>query len=268
LTGERAAIQRDAKAVTPSNDPDLPWSNSELATLEDCNGQYDVKNDLLLAGTSTCKAFKGDPGKIGKWYDWMKRAQLDVASWFGDLDYARGSGEYVKETRVDVVVGMLKGFGMDTGLEAEMSAYLGQFYPGRRGTGKYSERQIACFDRLAESVASQKPAAVSTPERIAEAQKEGAGMSGEATAKGLVAQHQYAVLDTKEEHGLRWVQLRNPWGSYGGKYGWPETDSGGDNDAGQGDRQLIKGAQADVGGTFWLELSDLSKRFPTEDLVL
>jgi hypothetical protein len=203
--------------------------------------------------------FNQDATKVSAWLTWLDGApRIALMAWFTQ----REAEPYVGEVRVEHVMAQLTASGIPANLKDDIAKYLVKFFPGKRGTGKHTEEQLAFFERLKTSVAEGRPAAVSTPENIARTQNAGSGMSGESEAKGLYGSHQYAVLNIKENPTLKWVLLRNPWGQYGREYnlkGAPWTPEG----ANQGKR--TRKAEA---GTFWVELSDLGKRFKVYDQVL
>jgi hypothetical protein len=85
------------------------------------------------------------------------------------------------------------------------------------------------------------------------------------SVRGLFPGHAYPVLDYSpkdyKEGDVCWVQLRNPWGEIGRKYIGSE-----DQEITEPQREKWtgkpKGTREETeAATFWLELSDLTKRF-------
>lgn len=122
--------------------------------------------------------------------------------------------------------------------------------PGKRGTGIYTREQLALFDRIRNTLAARQPVVVSSNKSVGK-NPSGVGLGGELKVKGLAGQHEYAVLACRTFGSVRQVQLANPWGRYGRTYDWKLKDL-----------KIVMTAQASEGDNeFWLELTDLTKRF-------
>jgi hypothetical protein len=124
--------------------------------------------------------------------------------------------------------------------------------PHKRGTGRYTPEQDEVFADIAAALDARKEVTVSSNEQIGTSPTppERGHSADEAQVKGLVSEHAYTVLDYDDESPpVKRVQLRNPWGRYGRRY---------EPSAAKGHK-----AQADEGGDgrFWIDLSDLTKRF-------
>ncbi|MFD2169925.1 C2 family cysteine protease [Tumebacillus lipolyticus] len=133
-----------------------------------------------------------------------------------------------------------------------------QMYGGKRGTGKYTKTQEATFDLIKRSVDAGKVLAAGTHKKIATPKKKGlfgfGHSGGEQMAKGLAGGHAYALLGYREVGELKEVKLRNPWGRYGRTYSkkWFSEETT---------------AKETESAEFWLDLSDLTKRFSDISIV-
>ena len=161
-------------------------------------------------------------------------------------------------------------------------------FPGKRGSGKYTPWQEQIFIDIATQVGAHMAVVVGTKEKVVSGGGNG-GNSGENVGKGLAGPHGYSVIDFHPKplnvpfapDQLLWLKLRNPWGrnqdrreggaSPGRVYRDKTTDEVLDTPYDQprthGDDQELNGLGAE--GTdnpeFWLELSDLTKRFTRFD---
>ena len=144
---------------------------------------------------------------------------------------------------------------IDATVAKEMMAWIeaNKLYPGKRGSGKYTKEQLALFDRIKKDIDDGDFVTVSSKKVVAKSPTGVGHSGGESMGKGLVGGHAYTVIDYKPKDAkpgdVRFVKLRNPWGQYGRRY---VKDSKGNWKA----VEVKKGT-----GEFWLELSDLSKRF-------
>ncbi|TCP59310.1 calpain family cysteine protease [Tumebacillus sp. BK434] len=126
-------------------------------------------------------------------------------------------------------------------------------YSGKRGTGKYSQTQLDTYNSIKHGVDNGHPMAISSNEKIASPKKgifSKGHSGGEEVAKGLVGRHAYAVLGYRDNGGVKEIKLRNPWGRYGRKY----------------NKAFFTGkleSKEMENGEFWLDLTDLTKRFHT-----
>jgi len=151
---------------------------------------------------------------------------------------------------------------------------------GKRGSGVYSPRTLDLFYKIQNALLQGKAVvADARPYAGVSTAADKAGGCGEGVAKGLAGGHSYAVVNTKTVGSIAggrplcWVQLINPWrdevvrgydlSDKNPNYlkavsgltrtpvdpGWLTAQAVGTNRA------------ADPQGVFWLELSDLAKRF-------
>lgn len=83
-------------------------------------------------------------------------------------------------------------------------------FPGKRGSGKYTKQQLKIYD-LIKTRKDSSVIVTNTFESFRNTQLFfkcfGAKMH-----KGLVVDHAYAVINCKEEKGLLYIQVANPWG--------------------------------------------------------
>lgn len=129
--------------------------------------------------------------------------------------------------------------------------YLGeqQLFPGRRGTGRYTKENLALYEDLQKACDEHKVITADTPDVISIDQTSSGESANEPKGGGLVGQHAYSVLAVKAEAGVRYVQVRNPWGRYGRTY------------AADGRGVLAPQAVDQGDGLSWIELVDFQKRF-------
>lgn len=135
-----------------------------------------------------------------------------------------------------------------------------KIYPGKRGSGVYTQAQEDLYSKIRTALHAGKPVSVGTSRSIASATGSRGSSGNEHKAKGLAGPHGYAVLaasttdqipgvTSKPDPPLKMVKLRNPWSSYGREYYFKH-----------GGKELT--AKEFTGnGEFWLALSDLTKRF-------
>lgn len=84
-------------------------------------------------------------------------------------------------------------------------------FPGKGGSGIYTDAQLKIYDRIKELkdrcvILAGTFKSFKKPSSIIK------GLGGEEIHKGLVANHYYAVTNCKEEKGLLFIQVENPWG--------------------------------------------------------
>lgn len=133
-----------------------------------------------------------------------------------------------------------------------------QMYGGKRGTGKYTKTQDDTFELIRKSMDAGKAVTASTHEKIATPKAKGlfglGHSGGEQMAKGLAGNHEYSVIGYRVVGDLKEVKLRNPWGHYGRAYTKHWLSS-------------ATSAKETPSGEFWLDLSDLTKRFSAIQMV-
>lgn len=235
----------------------LPWSEDEkaahklAATAKDKHSAYaGLVAYEILSDTDQVDAWMSAIEKVN-----VEQEAIDIAS-KGDKTY-KGA-----ELRLGDFARLFAVKGIDQGIAGKVVAWLAdrQLYPGKRGTGRYTGHQLELFGKIKSALDGEGYAVVASKLVVARGKPTGTGHSGgEAKAKGLVGGHAYAVLeygygpkhssaeDPKNPRQLRWVKLRNPWGSYGREY--DEKDG------------KLKAKEAQSAPETWLELSDLTKRY-------
>lgn len=124
--------------------------------------------------------------------------------------------------------------------------YVASLFPGKRGTGLYNMVQLRAYREIAIALQHHRGVVLSSRSEMGRPEPD-LGLNGEHRARGLAGPHAYQVINHRERGNLYELQIRNPWGRYGRSY---QVNL---------DGNLSAAAQA--GGTFWLELSDLTKRF-------
>jgi len=121
-------------------------------------------------------------------------------------------------------------------------------FPGKRGTAKYTAKQIDFFQAVAKQL-SESPVCMATQTYIARSSSGKGHSGGEHMSKGLAGGHAYAVMEALIANGEYYLLVANPWGQYGRIY--KEIL---DKDA------RVKADAAEKEGYFWLDLFDLTKR--------
>jgi hypothetical protein len=113
--------------------------------------------------------------------------------------------------------------------------------PGKRGTGVYSRQQLELIADIQKALKDGKPVAACTNKTV------GAG-------HGLHEEHAYAILKVDMKDHLYMLRLRNPHGATAPGAGRTYVSK-------QKDGRRVLAARAQAEPEFWLELSDLTKRF-------
>jgi hypothetical protein len=177
---------------------------------------------------------------------------------------SKGKANYTPEVRLEDFAAVFNAGGLDPSIARRVVSWLEQqkLYPGKRGTAKYTAGQLAVFDKIQKAVLAKQYVSVGSRMEVGRSSSGSGHSAGEAQSKGLAGPHVYAVLDfgfgdtpsrtTRPDGQLHWVKLANPWGDYGRKY----VRQDGRLKA----HEIEKGSPADT-GQFWLELTDLTKRF-------
>jgi hypothetical protein len=146
-------------------------------------------------------------------------------------------------------------------------------FAGVRGSGLYTPAQEQLFRDIQGHLRNYRPVCLGTSSFPGN-QGPGQGSSGEHLSKGLAGPHAYAVLECIEDpRGPKYVQVFNPWGHTGRGYTFapdflrlPRSTAAEVrlyerlNNPGIAPSRRIEHAYATDAGTFWLELSDLTKR--------
>lgn len=81
---------------------------------------------------------------------------------------------------------------------------------------------------------------------------------------GLVCGHAYSILKVKEVTGMKFVQLRNPWGSFEWKGAWSDHSMLWDTYPKV--KEKLKYTKSDD-GLFWMSFSDFCRHFGRLDGV-
>jgi hypothetical protein len=127
-----------------------------------------------------------------------------------------------------------------------------------RGSGRYSPALSQMYEKIQANISGNGAMTLSTPHSWRGTDRAklsiGVGHSAREEVKGgLAAQHVYSLIGTHEKKGLKYVQIRNPWGHTGQKY-----KKGGM--FGRGPLQIHK-VDGEAGAISDVELSDLPKHF-------
>jgi len=224
----------------------LPWSDAEIQEY------YNVaKVSNAYAGLATFNGvYGGSKAKTDGWFGWLTQAKLDKIY---ELETNKRKGAYKSEVRLEDFKKLFTDEGLAGGFSGPILTYLEKFYPGKKGTGKYTEKQVEIFNEIERRTTAGLPMMAGTHKTVGRSPTGVGHSGGESMAKGLVGGHAYSVLRTKVEGGLRWIEVRNPWGDYTRKYDFTKA-------RGSGDRTSEERSGK---GEFWIELSDFTKRFVT-----
>ncbi|WP_343631783.1 C2 family cysteine protease [Fluviicola sp.] len=214
----------------------------------------------------------------------QKKGLLDNENYFqriymdGELSDFEEALIQLHETRDQVrkeeVMNLLPVHIPDTKLRKRVAEFLDdkKFYPGKRGTGTYSDYQLTLFDEIAEAINDGKKVVLGSKDSMKRRGGNNSGSSGgEHVYRGLAGPHGYEVVDCEprifdkdnvDNTKLLWVKLRNPWGKTGRKY---KDGSFGVEQPGGMERVPLGGLKTSEEPTedaeFWLLIEDLTKRF-------
>jgi hypothetical protein len=276
LTGKPAAyVGMEDYAATGATGKGLPWGDAEIKEFDTVakvkGGSY--------SGLASFKAFGKDPKKVDAWMAWLKKSGNQAIDEFFAKMQAMGSGDLAKVVRIEDLEALFAEAKLPTNLVAPMVTYLEGYFPGKRGTGRYTAAQLKLWNKLWDDKVAGKMIVANTREKIAKGPTDVGHSGGEAKAKGLAGGHAYTVLELFISDGVKVVKMRNPWGKYGRAYGWEDlapaggqTPSAPGGQSGNGatkpgakpapqKRKLVTEVEEDGGGITLVELSDLTKRF-------
>lgn len=116
--------------------------------------------------------------------------------------------------------------------------------PGKRFSGSYSKPQLELFNQIKSKFEAGENLGLGSKTSVGRSvNKAIVGRSaGEEISKGLVGGHAFAITGVKEEKGVKYIQISNPWGDTNRTYN---------------NRKPEKTESPES----WIELSDISKRF-------
>jgi hypothetical protein len=237
------------------------WGNNHIVSLPwDSNAvqQYDqVKKNTpnnYSSLTLLMQIFKNDTGKVDEWITFVKTGTLTTLfkTQANDINAGLSTSINLKD------IGQLfngKGF------KDDMLKWLQdqKLFPGDLGKAIYSQLQLKNFNDIKDALASKKPVAVNTNQKIVKSGGGSGASGGEDVYGGLAGGHAYTALGTKITKtnnpndqipgNFYWIKVRNPWGAnaYANKNNTKEAALPGFID--QGD------------GIFFLELSQFSTYF-------
>jgi hypothetical protein len=241
LLGQPAADHNIATTKDLTTGVDLPWTAEARAVYQDVVKGVTTVSSLPFFPD----AFSGSRKMLDIWMSWLENH--DVVA----MIRAHGNGG---EVRSQDFLEMFFAQGLPEHVTRSVFHWLwtSEVVPGKRGSRRYTRLQFEAFDQISQALAGGKLVSVSSNEHIGRGTGEVGHSAAETKVKGLAGKHAYSVISCRiDDHGGHWITLRNPWGQYGRAY---------DFDAPKGQRAR---ATADGGGSFELELSDLTKRFHT-----
>jgi hypothetical protein len=245
-----------------TNHKDLPWSDDEI------NEWRNAQTTNTFTGLVANTVYQADDGKIMRWFAWLLggtgKAAIDKVVDEANAKKERDAGDKTAYQRFAIRLEDWERVFTDEGLDAELAGpmltYLKDFFPGKRGTGKYTKHQLATWDLINDALNNKKLVTAGTHKTQGRS-KEGVGKSGgEEKSKGLAGGHAYTILDTAPgDNGRKLVKIRNPWGEYARVYDKTTGKAAAykppaDAKTGQDTSEAAKGVS-------WLDLDDLLKRF-------
>ena len=269
LTGQ-AARQYAAKSGSGKvfDNAELPWSTSQEQEWarekdgdEDYNGLVAYKMLSPKSGGLRHQRGKMDTDQFFNWVKRQRETFNDVYKRAG-LDPSAAADAYKGEVRLEDIKAVFDQGG--TAYWPHFEAYLAKRFPGKRGTGRYTDAQTALWKRIKAALDAKRPVTTGIDLAVSRGGPTSTGHSGgEKKAKGLAQGHEYSILAVSpaevDPPGVRKVLVRNPWGKYSRQYG-----AGGTNDDGS---KKPKAEEVTGGnGESWLDLADLTKRFQTIDV--
>ncbi len=268
-----------ASGLNPSDDPNasgyaaiqggyfehalqiLLGRNTPITFLDDINRSLDSNpltpfsresQDLYQQGQYTQLPAAHILGSDEELRDWMAVAPRVQARIAQSLQ-----GNYSEEIRLEDMKEIFQTEGLKPEVAQAMLDWFETFQllPGKRGTAQYTQHQLMLFNQIGTLLSEGNTVILSTYLSIARPPSD--SRSGEivSQAKGLLGAHSYTVLATGvDPFGLRWCKLYNSWGRYVRDY---------QRDPVSGRLKAIakQNIAGEEDGVFWLELSDLTKRF-------
>ncbi len=257
-------------ALLPRHVFRLPWSTAEIADYERAQSAADKKQ--AYQGLMSFSIF-GDAGKVDAWMTFASKVSVDDEV---RKIVSKGTAYKKGEIRLETFATLFEQFGLDLGLSSTLLSWLraNQLYPGKRGTGKYTTNQLELFTKIRNALSAGGYISVSTKPEAGRVVGGTGDSGGEKKSKGIAGGHAYAVLSVRpakdisalKPNELLWVLLRNPWSRYGRQYealDWRTSSLKVKKGATTPDTEKL---HETTGGEFWVELSDLTKRFAWIDV--
>lgn len=232
----------------------LPWSKAEIQEHNLHKASLNKPKDyqtLTMFGI-----LKGDIGAIDEWFSFLGKLNKPLDSLVQDLAQKGASvNNYQAEIRLEDFGSFFHTNKLSLPVVKNLMSWLvaNQIYPGKRGTSIYSNSQMEIFQDIVQKLTTNNIVALSTRIQVGRAPTGIGSSGGEEMTKGLAGKHVYTVLDFGYGPGKskiqlsgpqKWLKIRNPWGQY--------------------ERKYVKNKAIETwggSGEFWLELSDVTKRF-------
>lgn len=191
--------------------------------------QHEVKGTLKKSGEATT-------------YTESLTTQEEILELIKNIDYKSWPDSIGGDVEKEI---LLYNFAAATWDEASKQMYHGSF------TGSYDEQANACYDSIAQGQTDGKIITASTYKFVPKDIIGADGKNAEHVRKGLAEGHAYTVLGvTETADKLRYVKLRNPWGTLVRTY--MRNPDG--NVVSEPDRKLTE-------GIFLMELNDFVSTF-------
>jgi hypothetical protein len=232
-----------------------PWCTYERNSYSTARSTRDYQR------LNAYKIVGGDLTKLRLWFHFVNGGS--ITNLFNREHNDSYSGELTIDDFSDLFAGKMKdGNGNEVPGLAKLDAAVAKdiitwissekIYPGKRGSGIYSQLQLNLFQKISEAVDKNELVTIGSKAKLG--QSEGSGHSaGESLSGGLVGPHMYSVFNHRQDSNKE-LLIRNPWGKYEQK----------NVRNAQGD--LISTANTgtrpeDNDGEFWLLLEDLTRSF-------
>ncbi len=234
-----------------------PWSTDER------NGYTAARNTSDYRRLNAYNILGQDLTKVRQWFQFASKGSINKL--FAREHNATYSGELTIDDFSDLFNGKMKGTDgnevpglpkLETAVAQAVINWITnqKLYPGKRGSGIYSQLQLNLFEQIKTAVDKNELVTIGSKDKMGES--DGSGHSaGESLAGGLVGPHMYSVFRYNEAAvPTKQLLVRNPWGNHEQK------------NVRNAQNELVgvvnKGTNpADNDGEFWLLLEDITKSF-------
>ncbi|MEM7535189.1 MAG: C2 family cysteine protease [Chloroflexota bacterium] len=158
----------------------------------------------------------------------------------------------VSGNSLDAIQASLSSHSLATNVIQDVMKYLAtnRLYSGYSGSRIYSVGDLAVYNDIRSRINSGEILAAATPNNY------GTNNNGDIEVKrGIHANHTYSIIDTKSSSNVKYIKVRNPWGTGGISYqSGPSRDYSTRN-------EKIEQDDNDNGGLFWIELTHFLETF-------
>ncbi|MDF1604187.1 DUF4157 domain-containing protein [Nocardioides sp. YIM 152315] len=230
---------------------DMPWSPAEVAEHKRSATRF---FGASYTGLVSYQIYEMNKKKVDAWMKWLRgKGQPAIAKLFTDLAAEKAGGYEHGTIRLEDFELVFADNGLSTELATPMLAYLEGYFPGKRGSGKYTRDQLRLWHQIQKAMNDGILVGVDTHQKVGRSASGVGASGGEAMTKGLAGGHAYSLVGTATVGDLKFVKIRNPWGQYSRDY---DVTGGPDGSTKLSPKEVQNGD-----GVSMLELSDLTKRF-------